>query len=203
MLFRMKIAAIAKICALLLALPAAAQLVQPWEAIITPGDRALLDIGTERFIADTTAAAKAGTPYGIKTADVLALLRAPAHPVAERDLVGDWRCRSVQVNMLGIFAYPYFRCRVRETGEGLFFEKLSGSQRVSGVLHKRDAQSFVLLAGATVNNEPQRAYQGDTRAAAEELEHNQAGILTRSGAARLRVVFPADNNAFEVYELLK
>jgi hypothetical protein len=205
MLLRMKIAALAKAVAVALTLvaPAAAQLVQPWEPIITPSDRALLDASTDRLVADVTQGAAAGTPYGIMVPALLALVRAPAQPVSERDMIGDWRCRSIQVQPLGIFGYPFFRCRVQRRGDDLFFEKLTGSQRVSGLLFARDASAFVLLGGATVNNDPQRRYVGDTNETPDILQHNRAGLVTRIGAARLRIVFPADDGVFEVYELIR
>mgnify|MGYP003344432948 FL=1 len=189
--------------AFLAATPASAQLFQPWEPVITPSDRALLDVEPDRLATDAIAAGKADKPYGTTVPALLELVRAKPQALAEGDLMGDWRCRSIQVNELGIFAYPYFRCRVRTTGEGLFFEKLTGSQRTSGILYRRDGASFVLLGGATVNDDPQRRYVGDTRASADVLEHNRAGLVARIGPKRLRMVFAGGSGRFEVYELAR
>ena len=95
------------------------------------------------------------------------------------------------------------RCRVRRAGDGLFFEKLTGSQRVSGFLYPRDGTSFVLLGGATVNEEPQRRYTSDGGAPAEVLQHNRAGLVTKVGLGRLRIVFPQEIGQFEVLDLTR
>ncbi len=182
---------------------AAAQTGQPWERIATPSDVQRLETGPNRLAEDVAAAAQRGKVDGITLPAVMELMRAVAQPLAGRDLIGDWRCRSIQIDTLGIFGYPPFRCRVRQAGDGLFFEKLTGSQRVSGILYPRDGVSFVLLGGATVNEEPQRRYTSDSRAPAEALQHNRAALVTKVGPRRLRVVFPQEGGQFEVLDLTR
>ncbi len=182
---------------------AAAQTGQSWERIATPSDVQRLETGPNRLAEDVGVAAQQGKVDGITLPAVMELMRAIAQPLAERDLMGDWRCRSIQIDKFGIFGYPPFRCRVRQAGDGLFFEKLTGSQRVSGFLYARDGVSFVLLGGATVNEEPQRRYTSDSRAPAEVLQHNRAGLVTKIGPGRLRVVFPQERGQFEVLDLTR
>ena len=182
---------------------AAAQTGQAWERIATPSDVQRIATGPNRLAEDVAIAAQQGKVDGITVPAVMELMRAVAQPLGERDLIGDWRCRSIQIDKFGIFGYPPFRCRVRQAGDGLFFEKLTGSQRVSGFLYARDGVSFVLLGGATVNEEPQRRYTSDSGAPAEVLQRNRAGLVTKVGPGRLRVVFPQESGQFEVLDLTR
>lgn len=81
-------------------------------------------------------------------------LAQPVVAVDEKGLLGDWKCRSTQADQYGIYRYPNFQCRIRRTDRGLFLEKTSGSQRVSGYLFREGTQRYVFLGGATVNDEP-------------------------------------------------
>ncbi|MDF5866080.1 DUF4893 domain-containing protein [Pseudomonas aeruginosa] len=85
-------------------------------------------------------------------------LAQPVVAVDEKGLLGDWKCRSTQADQYGIYRYPNFQCRIRRTDHGLFLEKTSGSQRVSGYLFREGARCYVFLGGATVNDEPQVAF---------------------------------------------
>ena len=55
--------------------------------------------------------------------------------------------------------YTWHDCRFTSTSEGLFFEKLSGTQRFSGYADE-DGARFILLAGTSVRDEKQRPYSG-------------------------------------------
>lgn len=85
------------------------------------------------------------------------LLEAP-EPLAEANLTGNWKCRSIQIDAESIFGYPNFKCAVRKTADGLFLEKVSGSQRISGYLLRQDDSHLVFAGGSTVNDEPQVSY---------------------------------------------
>jgi hypothetical protein len=111
-------------------------------------------------------------------------------------LPGTWRCRNVQFSMTGAFGYPPFQCRIRATPDGLFFEKISGSQRLSGMLLPDDPQSLVLLAGATVNQEPQRRYLGDGN------DNDVVGRLTQTGRNQLMLIVTGRHGP-QLYELTR
>ena len=97
-------------------------------------------------------------------------LAQPVVAVDEKGLLGDWKCRSTQADQYGIYRYPNFQCRIRRTDRGLFLEKTSGSQRVSGYLFREGTQRYVFLGGATVNDEPQVAFSGLAHGAPAESD---------------------------------
>jgi hypothetical protein len=130
------------------------------------------------------------------------LLAAPALPLRRADLSGEWRCRSIQVHRSGVFAYPFFRCRIGEEGGSLVFEKLTGSQRRSGELSESGPDRFVFLGGATVNDEPRQAYSALSGAAGGgPADSDSVGVLTRKGEGRLLMILDATADAYELYEL--
>lgn len=103
-------------------------------------------------------------------------LAQPVVAVDEKGLLGDWKCRSTQADQYGIYRYPNFQCRIRRTDRGLFLEKTSGSQRVSGYLFREGTQRYVFLGGATVNDEPQVAFSGLAHGAPAESEIGRAHV---------------------------
>jgi hypothetical protein len=139
-----------------------------------------------------------GSDYQADLDDLRALFAQDDSPVQEKDLLGRWRCRSIQVSRLGIFSYPYFNCRISQKGGNLFFEKTSGSQRKSGLLFPDDGHSYVFIGASTVNEEPQRHYK---RSESPDLQqYNVVGRLVRKGD-RIIAVIPEEGDAYEVYEL--
>ena len=63
--------------------------------------------------------------------------------ISASDLVGDWKCRTIKMGgLLPAVAYSFFKCRISERDGGLRFEKLSGSQRVSGRLMGLDERRW-------------------------------------------------------------
>ncbi|MDN6857410.1 DUF4893 domain-containing protein [Pseudomonas sp. CAN2814] len=91
-------------------------------------------------------------------------------PLADAALTGNWKCRSVQVGPEALYGYPNFKCSVRQTPKGLFLEKISGSQRISGYLQRLDDKQLVFVGGASVNDDPQVGYSGLEQAAARESD---------------------------------
>ncbi|MEO0637685.1 MAG: DUF4893 domain-containing protein [Pseudomonadota bacterium] len=58
------------------------------------------------------------------------------HP-ARGTVSGNYQCRKIQLDSGFGYAYPFFRCRIEDDGEGSFeLVKLSGSQRFTGLLHR-------------------------------------------------------------------
>ncbi len=74
---------------------------------------------------------------------------------------GDYRCRTIklggQAGMLDYVAYPFFRCRIEADGTVQKFTKLTGSQRLVGVIFPDGALRQVLL-GTMVLGDEARAF---------------------------------------------
>ncbi|MBK8066442.1 MAG: DUF4893 domain-containing protein [Rhodanobacteraceae bacterium] len=132
-----------------------------------------------------------------------ALLDAPAKTVEFDALTGDWRCRSLQVDPNGLFAYPAFRCRIELTEDGtLMFTKTSGSQRRHGQLYPKSDGHWVFLGGRSVNDDPYRPYSatfGDFDG--EDLADDSVGLVEGLGDGRVRMILDADGESVEFYEL--
>lgn len=134
--------------------------------------------------------------YGINERTMVRkLLTAKALKVSNQELLAYKRVRSIQVNDMGIFSYPYFSCRFRRKDGKLFFEKTSGSQRKSGYVYDNKSDSKVFLGGWSVNDDPQTTY---------ESENSVPGMLYKIGANKVIMLFLApDEQSFEIYELTK
>ena len=137
-----------------------------------------------------------GDFVGISPLTVRQMLDRPPIALDQRALAGAWRCRSVQFSRQGAFGYPPFQCRIRQTPPGLFFEKTSGSQRLSGLLLPEDAEHLVLLGGTSVNQEPQHGYRGDGN------EYDVVGRLYQTGRDRLMLIYTGSHGP-QLYELTR
>lgn len=118
------------------------------------------------------------------------------------ELAGGWRCRSIQSGGL-LIAYRYFNCRITNLAGGLmFFEKLTGSQRRTGLLIPQPNGSHMLIGGFTVNEDPTIAYSG-LLGAAGVSEGDTVGLLVpRASEDRVLMVFAEDLPArWEIYEM--
>lgn len=72
--------------------------------------------------------------YGLnEKAMVKKLLTSKNLRITNQELLAYKRVRSIQVNDMGIFSYPYFNCRFKRMDDKIFFEKTSGSQRKIGI----------------------------------------------------------------------
>lgn len=139
----------------------------------------------------------------------LAIIRTVLEPqgraVSPDELMGRWRCRIMKLGgITPAIVYDWFECRVREANGMPYFEKLSGTQRVSGYLYPHDSGGVVLLGAMTVGKEPQRLYSGAEPAAGAEATHtDQIGLLTAIGPGHARIEFPWPvlESDFDVIEL--
>lgn len=134
--------------------------------------------------------------YGINERNtVKRLLSSKNLKITNKELLQYRKVRSIQVNDMGIFSYPYFACRFRKKGGKLFFEKLTGSQRKSGYVYDNKPDSKVFLGGWSVNDDPQTTYDSD---------HSEPGMIYKIGTNKIIMVFLApDEQSFEIYELTK
>jgi hypothetical protein len=110
---------------------------------------------------------------------------------SENELTGNWRCRSAQLSdgskasdgKGGAYLYPYFKCAIRKKDGQLFFEKLNGSQRLSGNLYRVGGARYALVGGTDLADDPQVAYGYAT-------DRNVVAYLFKVGAKRLRLEMP-------------
>lgn len=134
--------------------------------------------------------------YGInEKSTVKRLLSSKNLKITNQELLQYRKVRSIQVNDMGIFSYPYFACRFKKKEGKLFFEKLTGSQRKSGYVYDNKPNSKVFLGGWSINDDPQTAY---------DSENSVPGMIYKIGANKIIMVFLApDEQSFEIYELTK
>jgi len=139
----------------------------------------------------TVAAALAGTSGDDGMALQKILLGDPVAIGGEGELVGNWRCRSAQLadgskagdGKGGAYLYPYFKCAIRKKEGKLFFEKLNGSQRVSGFLYRVRNDRYAFLGGTDLADDPQVPYGYAT-------DRNVVAYLFKVGTKRLRLEMP-------------
>lgn len=133
------------------------------------------------------------------------VMDAETKPINDADLLGWWACRTIKVGgkFAGLVVYSWFDCKVTVRDGFLFFEKRSGSQRLSGRLYQDGPNRRVLLAAPTYNDEPQRTYSGPEGGITDPQRQDKAGILTQLEDGRLRVVFPWSvlESTYDVLEL--
>jgi len=133
------------------------------------------------------------------------VMDAQTAPVNDADLLGWWACRTIKVggNFAGLVVYSWFDCKVSVREGFLFFEKRSGSQRLSGRLYQDGSDRRVLLAAPTYNDEPQRAYSGPEGGITDPQRQDKVGVLNQLEDGRLRVVFPWSvlESTYDVLEL--
>jgi hypothetical protein len=142
---------------------------------------------------------------GADFAKIQAVLDAGVMPMSDNDLSGNWRCRTMKLGgMTPDVVYGWFDCRVTYRNDGLYFEKLSGTQRMSGKLYPRGEGSYVLLGATSVKGEPMHHYSGNHESAgAEATPDDVAGVLTTMGLnhARIEFPYPVQESTFDVIEL--
>jgi len=118
-------------------------------------------------------------------------------PISDGELLGKWRCRSIQMADLGIFAYPFFDCRVLVEQGKLVFWKTGGSQRTKGHLFRMTGARFAYVGSAYY------PYADATmRPYGAKAEHDQVAILVKVARNRLRLEFP-EVSGFEIMELVR
>ncbi len=126
------------------------------------------------------------------------------YPVPPGALTGIWRCRTMKLGgMAPSVVYGWFKCRITDNKDGLFLEKLTGTQRMNGVLYD-DSRGFVYLGATSAMHEPPHAYPGNgASAGASATPDDQIGLLTASSANEARVEFPypVQELTFDILEL--
>lgn len=171
-----------------------------WQDDATPFDvsrLAKIDEARTKGLAE----AQSGSDLGL----IHAVLDAASVPASAEALSGSWRCRTIKLGGLTPdIVYSWFRCRISDRGDGLYFEKLTGSQRVAGRLYPNDNGEFVLLGAMSVGNEPRHVYSGNRAAVGADATPDDAiGLLSSTGAgsARIEFPYPVQESTFDVIEL--
>jgi hypothetical protein len=145
--------------------------------------------------------AQSGRDIGL----IHAVLDAAARPASERDLSGDWRCRTIRLgSMSPDIVYSWFRCRIGHSGDHLYFSKLSGTQKLNGALYHHEADGYVLLGALSAKGEPPHRYSGNTPSAgAAATPDDVIGLLESTGrsSARIEFPYPVQESTFDIIEL--
>jgi len=119
-------------------------------------------------------------------------LKPQDRPFKEKDLLGKWRCRSIQADNRIVIVYPFFHCRfIRKNGK-LFFQKTTGSQRRSGYLYPSADDHMVFLGSLTMNDDVNSGEYTDT-----------VGVLVRKASDRFLLILDATQEGYEIYEIVK
>jgi hypothetical protein len=142
---------------------------------------------------------------GPDMATIHAVLDPAAESASAGALAGNWRCRTIKLGgMTTDVVYSWFRCRISDREGGLWFEKITGSQRVAGRLYPNESGGFVLLGAMSVGNEPPHRYSGSGASAGADATPDDAiGLLESTGgrSARIEFPYPVQESTFDVIEL--
>src|SRR5438445_13196371 len=143
------------------------------QKLITPADKVRLDKYSETRKAALTEA-KAGNPAEVKQLD--ALLAKPLVSFSDKDLTGNWKCRTIKAGGLSpLVIYGWFKCKVTDDGSGWRLQKISGSQRTTGRFFDDGEKRAVYLGSFSVNNNKAKPYGSGP-------ESDQIGYAFRNSA---------------------
>ena len=95
------------------------------QKLMTPADKTKLEkYGETRKAA--IAAAQKGEPAEVK--ELNAVLARPIVAFSDKDLTGNWKCRTIKAggDFGALVIYGWFKCRVSDDGSGWVLEKLTG-----------------------------------------------------------------------------
>jgi uncharacterized protein DUF4893 len=126
-----------------------------------------------------------------------------APSVSRGSLAGTWRCRTVKLGgMTPQMVYSWYRCRITDQGGVLAFEKLSGTQRMGGLLYP-DGDGYVYLGASWVKGETPHRYSGTGASfGARATPDDQAGrLVATADGARIEMPYPVQESVFDVIEL--
>ncbi len=179
----------------------AAALAASWEDRLHPDDRHTIQ--QTDATARTVLASVPTEAYGFDEVPAIqALLDARSMARPQERLLGDWRCRSIQLNQYGLFSYPFFRCHIEQLDGGLRFRKSTGSQRRTGWLHADGEARWVFIGSSHYNEDPAPDYSGLREDSdGQNRERDSVGVLETLADGRLRMILDAKPGQVEIYEL--
>ncbi len=171
-----------------------------WQDRVSPYDAnrlARLEEAKQKALSEASAGPDMGTIH--------AVLDPQGISVSADALKGSWRCRTIKIGgMTPDVVYSWFHCRIHENGDGLVFEKVSGSQRLSGELYPNESGGYVLLGAFAVKGEKAHIYSGNgASAGAMATPDDAVGLLegTSEHSARIEFPYPVQESTFDVIEL--
>jgi uncharacterized caspase-like protein len=182
-----------------------ASVVASWSDVIYPEDKtSVLEVDALTTKINSTIASNPTAPGEFE--EVRHLLAEKPQPVAQAELIGSWRCRSIQVDASSIYDYPFFRCSIGAEVGSLSFDKSNGSQRRSGRLFKAEDGTYVFLGALTMNDDRKRPYSALKKEGSKINNPSggaSVGILRKIGHNHLLMVFDASKESYEMYELIR
>jgi hypothetical protein len=189
------------------ALPALAGEAPDWRSHATPRDLDRLERYEDAVTKGMMESRVAGEENGSYN-ELVSIMEGTLVPADAEKLMGDWNCRTIKAGgpFAGFVVYGWFRCEVVAREGRLFFEKLSGSQRVSGYLYPRDEKSWVLLATPNEGHSgPIRDYSGPEGGVTDPQLVDEPAIAALLEDGRARAVFPWPEleSTFNVLEMTR
>jgi len=128
-------------------------------------------------------AADTGDVADLKQLDEL--LARPLVAFSDKDLTGNWKCRTIKVGGLSpLVIYGWFRCKVTDDGSGWKLEKTTGSQRTTGRFFDESEKRAIYLGSGSVNEDKPKPYGSGP-------ETDQVGYAFRNSATEWRIELPA------------
>ena len=163
-----------------------------WRSQATELDRGKLDRYEDAVTKGMMESRVAGEEHGAYN-ELTSIMEGTLAPADGDKLKGQWNCRTIKAGgpFVGFVVYGWFRCEVVEKEGRLFFENLTGSQRMSGFLYERDEKSWVLLAAPNEGHSgPIRAYSGPEGGITDPQLMDEPAIAALLEDGRARIVFP-------------
>lgn len=111
------------------------------------------------------------------------------------DPEGEWSCLTIKLGgLLPVTVYPPFRCRITGAGEAAWrIEKLTGSQRLEGVIRLEEGGAVYLGTGFVEGGpaQPYEAFPPDEQIAVEPGQtYPQVGLFEQAGEGQARLWLP-------------
>lgn len=182
--------------------------------LINQDDLLLIDKSSSKLFQPFLA--KPITPYGNQDSynenirsknDVITYLKLESNegnpPIMADELTGTWKCRSVQASDLGIFGYPFMKCRIKYLEHALRFDKLNGSQLKGGMLYKNE-KGFAFLGGwhTPYVDVPSKTYSGIPKDPSQRFDSVGQFYFSRGRENTIGLaIFPSDDKSVELYWL--
>lgn len=157
-----------------------------WRDVATERDRARIR-GWRAAWMDALAQARRTDAAQVQAAGALlepdAALPNPAPPP------GAYRCRTIKLGSqggggLGWIDYPWFSCRIAQSGGALAFTRMGGSQRPIGRIYPADPRRMIFLGSLQLGDERRVLRYG------ADADRDMAGLVERVGEDRWRLVVP-------------
>ncbi|WP_164730609.1 DUF4893 domain-containing protein [Pelagibacterium montanilacus] len=134
-------------------------------------------------------------------AQVLALVNMETRPLGDPgDIVGDWSARTLLVDGLGAYSYPYFPARIYREGRALVFDKNSGSQRHRGLMADT-GQDRYLFAGALYYRDEEPRLHSAHMAGSPDPERDALAWVYRLAPDHYLMAFAPRGGQHRLYEL--